>query len=108
MSDTEEDSPSPTASGSNLPTRPPQPAFDKEQKKFLATFLPSFFALDGSKKGKKREYVESTPYMEFKKKYNSEAKDGPNLQDLLEVCTAFSPCPRKCEYSPIENVSLVR
>jgi hypothetical protein len=93
--DSEVDSPSLTASRSNIPTRKPQPAFTKEQKKFLVTFLPSFFALDGSKKGTKRDYVESTPFVEFKEKYNSEGQDGPNLEDLLEVCTSFSPCSLK-------------
>jgi hypothetical protein len=76
----------------NQPIRRAQPPFTKEQKKFLTPFLPAFFALDGSKKGTKRDYVESTAYVAFVKKYNSDNEDGPNLEDLLDVCVTFCTC----------------
>jgi hypothetical protein len=92
---------------SDVPTRPPQPPFTKEQKKFLTSFLPAFFALGGSKKGTKRDYVEGTPFVAFKNKYNSDRDDGPNLEDLLDVCY-ISLVPRyKAENIATENVPLV-
>jgi hypothetical protein len=85
------------------PERPEQGKFSKDETNFLKTHLPAYGALchelgeqatgprgTGSVKGFKKDWVISSVFPEFVKRFSSDQNGGPQLQSLQAVSLYFS------------------